>query len=91
MSNSRARGSVGNSHNLEYRRLSSISERETPLEAELAKYLSRDELKHVLACSNKAVHIAALQNKTIKDLFANQEVVVLRFVGTQRALKESYV
>jgi ion channel-forming bestrophin family protein len=85
---SRAWETVSKPHNTEYRRLYSIPEQETALEVELAKYLPGDELQHILSTRSRATQIAALQSKTIKELYANQEILVLQFVDMQRAAKE---
>jgi ion channel-forming bestrophin family protein len=82
---------TGKAHNAEYQRFYSIPEKETALETELAKYLSPEELKPVLAATNKPAQIMALQSKTIKGLFARQEIVVLQFVDMQRSIKEFFV
>jgi ion channel-forming bestrophin family protein len=82
---------TGKAHNAEYQRFYSIPEKETALETELAKYLSPEELKPVLATTNKPAQIMALQSKTIKGLFARQEIVVLQFVDMQRSIKEFFV
>ena len=50
----------------------------------------KDDLKYVLEKRNGAAHIASLQSRTIKELFASQEIVVLQFIDMQRALKEFY-
>jgi ion channel-forming bestrophin family protein len=82
---------TGKAHNAEYQRFYLVPERETALETELAKYLSPEELKPVLAATNKPAQIMALQSKTIKGLFARQEIVVLQFVDMQRSIKEFFV
>jgi putative membrane protein len=82
---------TGKAHNAEYQRFYSIPEKEIALETELAKYLSPEELKPVLAATNKPAQIMALQSKTIKGLFARQEIVVLQFVDMQRSIKEFFV
>src|SRR5688572_3357831 len=82
---------AGMAHNAEYQRFYLIPEKETPLETELAKYLSPEELQPVLAAANKPAQIMALQSKTIKGLFARQEIVVLQFVDMQRSMKEFFV
>jgi putative membrane protein len=81
---------VDKRYNAEYQKYYKIPERETSLETELAKYLAPDELKYILSTKNKAAQILSLQSQTLKELFANQEVVVLQFVEMQRAIKELY-
>jgi ion channel-forming bestrophin family protein len=82
---------TGKAHNAEYQRFYFIPEKENALETELAKYLSPEELKPVLAATNKPAQIMALQSKTIKGVFARQEIVVLQFVDMQRSIKEFFV
>jgi putative membrane protein len=91
MRGGRAWETISKAHNVEYQRFYSIPEKETALETELAKYVSHGELKQILATSNKATQIMGLQSKTIKELFTNQEIVVLQFVDMQRAVKEFFV
>src|SRR5262245_54758695 len=85
MRESRSWESVSRKHNVEYLKYYSIPEREVALESELAKYVSSEELKQILASKNKAARIMGLQSKTIKELFARQEIVVLQFVDMQRS------
>ena len=77
--------------NAEYQKFYSVPEKETSLENELAKYLSQEELKQVLAAKSKATQILARQSKTLKELFASQEIVVSQFVDMQRSVKELLV
>jgi putative membrane protein len=91
MRDSRPWETTNKTHNVEYQRFYSIPEKETPLETELAKYIPAEELKQILATKSRATQILGLQSKTIKELFANQEIVVLQFVDMQRALKDFFV
>lgn len=91
MRDARAWETTGKAHNAEYLRFYSVPERETALETELAKYLPEGELNRVLAAKNRATRIMGLQSGTIKELFANQEIVVLQFVDMQRSVKEFFV
>jgi len=77
--------------NAEYRRLYSIPEKESTLEAELAKYLSDHELTYILTTRSRATQLLGLQSETIKGLFADQKIVVARFVDMQRAVKDLYI
>lgn len=77
-------------HNAEYQQYYSIPEQEATLEAELSKFLSQEELKYILGTNNKATQIMSLQSKTLKDLYNNQEIVVLQFVDMQRTIKDFY-
>ncbi len=80
--------SASKPHNLEYQQFYSVPEKEVPLEAELAKYLSAEELRQVLASGSMATQILGLQSKALQGLFARQEIVVLQFVDMQRSLKD---
>jgi ion channel-forming bestrophin family protein len=90
MRESRAWESTSRS-NVEYRKFYSIPERETALESELVKYVPHAEAQRILATSNKATQIMGLQSKALKELFANQEIVVLQFVDMQRAVKDLFL
>jgi putative membrane protein len=91
MRDSRAWETASKPNNVEYGKLYSVPEKEVALEAELAKYLAADELKGILAASNKATQILGLQSGTIKELFVGQEIVVLQFVDMQRALRDLHL
>ncbi|KFF05364.1 bestrophin family protein [Flavobacterium reichenbachii] len=77
-------------HNTEYQQYYIIPERETALETELAQFLSREELNYILKAKNKSTQIMALQSKTLKQLYDDQEIVVLQFVDLQRTIKDFY-
>ena len=78
-------------YNEEYQRYYSIPEQESSLQVELAKFLSKDELEYILKTKNKATQILALQSTTLKELYSNQDVVVLQFVDMQKTIREFYV
>jgi putative membrane protein len=81
--------SVTSRANTEYRkRFYSVPETESPLEAELAKYLPEDELVQVMATANKGVWLIGAQSGTIRDLFARQELAVLHHTEMQKTLKD---
>ena len=84
--------STTEAYNAEYQQqFYSVPEKETSLENELAKYVSQEELKQLLAAKNKATQIMVRQSKAIKELFANRELVVLQFVDMQRSVKDLLV
>jgi ion channel-forming bestrophin family protein len=81
--------SVSSSANAEYRAKSyTVPETESPLEAELAKYLPEDELKQLAATKNKGVWLINAQSATIKDLFASQQLALLHHTEMQKTLKD---
>ena len=77
-------------YNVEYQKKYKTLEYTTTVETELTKYLSGKELKDTLTTNNRSTHIIGLQSQTIKELFANQEVVVLQFIEMQRTIKELF-
>ena len=82
---------AGAAYNAEYARRFRVPEHEAPLDAELAKYLSAAELTLVMRAQNKPARIAALQGTAVKELFAQQQIVVLQFIHLQRELKELFI
>jgi len=90
MREKRAWENVRKRYNVEYQKYYRIPENETSLEAELSKYLSPEELAYILSTKSKTTQIMALQSKTLKELYASQEIVVLQLVEMQRTIKEFY-
>ncbi|AYB30929.1 bestrophin family protein [Chryseolinea soli] len=90
MREKRAWENVRKRYNIEYQKYYSVPENETSLDTELSKYLSPEELTYILSTKSKATQIMALQSKTLKELYANQEIVVLQLVEMQRTIKEFY-
>jgi ion channel-forming bestrophin family protein len=88
MREKRAWENIRKRYNKEYQKYYRIPETETTLETELSKYLSPEELIYILSTKSKAAQIMALQSKTLKELYVNQEIVVLQLVEMQRTLKE---
>lgn len=76
--------------NAEYQQYYTIPEKENNLENELSKLVSSEELEYILKAKNKASQLLALQSKTLKELYDNQEIVVLQFVDFQRTIKDLY-
>lgn len=90
MRDARAWETASKSYNEEYKAFYTIPERETTLEEELKKYLSAEELVYILSTKNKAAQLLSLQSKTIKELYANQEIDSYLMVEMQKMLKEFY-
>jgi putative membrane protein len=90
MRDSRIWETSSKSYNKEYREFYSIPEKETPLETELEKYISPEELRYILTTKNKAAQLMSLQSKTIQALFANKEIDSYQFVEMQRMIKDFY-
>ena len=75
-------------HNAEYLKYYSIPEVQTPLDAELAKYLPDAELRQILATRNRPTQVLSHQSKTVKALFSSQAIVVTQFVEMHRSIKD---
>ncbi|MBL7817570.1 MAG: hypothetical protein JNL70_21370 [Saprospiraceae bacterium] len=90
MRDTRVWESTNKSYNQEYKAFYSVPEKETPLEEELEKYLSKEELKYILSTKNRAAQLLSLQSKTVKELFDNKEIDNYRFVEMQRAIKDFF-
>lgn len=90
MRDSRVWETASKSYNSEYKEFYTIPEKETPLETELEKYISPEELKYILTTKNKATQLMSLQSKTIKELFLNKEIDSYQLVEMQRMVKDFY-
>jgi ion channel-forming bestrophin family protein len=75
--------------NEEYRRRNfTVPEHETPLESELRKHLTEDELTDVLAVENKPAWLLGMQSDAIRQLYTNQDIVVLHHTEMEKTLKD---
>ena len=75
--------------NAEYQaKFYTVPETESTLEAQLAEHLPEHELAELGAAQNKATHLISAQSKTIKDLYASQELAVLHHTEMQKTLKD---
>ncbi len=84
----RAWESTARAANAEYQAKYCVPEHEATLQAELAKYLSADELQAVLAARNKATRLMSNQSLAIKALFHNGDTVINFFIEMQKLIKE---
>jgi putative membrane protein len=90
MRESRAWENTTKSYNVAYRSFYSIPEREAPLEAELAKYISAEEMNYILTTKNRAAQLMSLQSKTLKQLLANKELDSYQFVEMQKIVRDFF-
>lgn len=81
---------ISKTHNAEYKELYSIPETETPLAEELERYITADELKHVLTTKNIAGQLLSLQSKTLKGLYDTGLVDNYRFMDMHSALRDFF-
>jgi ion channel-forming bestrophin family protein len=80
--------SIDKSSNKEYRRFYVIPEREIPLEEELAKYISPEELNDISGKNNKAIQLLSLQSNALAELYKEGLLDNFRFMGMHTALRE---
>ena len=90
MRDSRVWETTNKAHNKDYKAFYSIPEQESPLETELAKYISEDEMSYILTTKNRAVQLMSLQSKALKELFANKEIDSYQFVEMEKLIRYFY-
>jgi putative membrane protein len=76
------------SHNREYKQFYTIPEKETPLEEELLKYITKEELETIIAKNNKAVQLLSLQGTALSKLYEDGSLDNYRFMGMHDVLRE---
>ncbi len=76
--------------NKEYAQFYKVPEHETPLNEELKKYLSAEELAYVLTKKNRATQIIALQSKHLKQLKEKGKLSEFDFIELERMLTTLY-
>jgi ion channel-forming bestrophin family protein len=75
--------------NAEYqRKFFTVPERETPLDAELKKYLDGEELSCALKTGGKATRLMGAQSQAIRQLLDSQDIVLLHHAELQRTLRD---
>jgi putative membrane protein len=76
------------SYNREYKRFYTIPEKQTPLEEELIKYITKEEMQSILSKNNKAAQLLGLQSTALKNLYQEGLLDNFRFMGMHTALRE---
>ena len=76
--------------NVEYAQFFKIPEKETPLEEELKKFLSSEEMGFILTKKNRATQLIALQSKHLKQLKETGKLSELDFIELERTLTLLY-
>ena len=75
-------------YNIEYKKFYTIPEKETSLEEELDKYISKEELKYILTTKNRATQLTGLQSNALKELLKKGFVDDFRFLVLHEALMD---
>ncbi len=76
--------------NIEYSRFFRVPEKETPLEEELRKFLSPEELPFILGKRNRATQIISLQSQHLKQLKNKGKLSDLDFIELEQTLVTLY-
>lgn len=79
---------AGKSYNKEYKQFYTIPEMETPLEKELLKYITKEELENIMPRNNKAAQLLSLQSTALKDLYTEGLLDNYRFMEMHSMLRE---
>ena len=79
---------VNKNYNKEYKRRYAIPEKETTLEVELSKYITKEELENVLSKNNRALYLLSLQSEALKNLYKDDLLDNFRFMGMHNVLRE---
>jgi ion channel-forming bestrophin family protein len=75
-------------YNTEYKRYYSIPEVEIPLEDELSKYISKEEIKSLTSVNNKATQLLGLQSSALKRLRKEDALDEFRFLAMHNELRD---
>lgn len=75
-------------YNRESKKYYTIPENEVPIEVELLKYITREELECVLSKNNKAVQLLSLQSDALKELNREGLLEEFRFLEMHARLRE---
>ena len=75
-------------YNWEYKRLYRTPENEIPIEIELSKYITKEEMENILPKNNKAVQLLSLQSIALKKLNKEGLLEDFRFLAMHSALRE---
>lgn len=76
--------------NLEYARYFTVAEHTVPLEQELKKFVSGEELQYLLSKKNRATHVLSLQSAHLRRLRNEGKLTELDFIEAERLLATLY-
>ena len=78
------------SYNLEYKKAYGVPEWESDLGADMAPYLTPDDLDYVMAKKNRATQLLALQSAELKELHVNGWIAEFPYVQLLGVIKDFY-
>ena len=75
-------------YNREYRRFYVVPEKEIPIEQELIKYISREEMESVLTKNNKAIQLMRQQSISLRNIYKEKLIDSYQYVAIHNHLQE---
>ncbi len=82
--------SIHKKHNKEYRQLYYVQEQDDPIEPELEKFLTKEEMEKVLKAKNGGTQILALQSQDLRQLMERKLIDDFRHMEMENILKEFF-
>ena len=82
--------SMSSSYNKEYKKYFKVPEEQIPLEEELKKYLSKEDIEYILSKKNRATQTINRQSSDLKELLHNGYIEDFRHMELQNMLKAFY-
>ncbi|PZF71898.1 bestrophin family protein [Taibaiella soli] len=79
---------VGKAYNKEYRKYYTVPEEEIPIETELAKYMTPDEIKEILSRKNPATQLLSIQSQSLAEMTKDGLLEHFRFLEIHSVLRE---
>jgi putative membrane protein len=81
---------MGRSYNKRYKTFYKVPEHEVPLEEELAKYITKDELNYILTTKNRAGQLLSLQSKRLRAFHEGGEIDVFEFMNMHEVIRDFF-
>jgi len=80
--------SLNKSYNREYKQFYNIPENETPIQVELSKYITKEEIEKILSKNNRAAQLLSVQRTALRKLYDEGMLDNFRFMGMHSALTQ---
>jgi len=80
--------SLNKSYNREYKQFYNIPENETPIQVELSKYITKEEIEKILSKNNRAAQLLSVQSTALRKLYDEGMLDNFRFMGMHSALTQ---
>ena len=80
--------SLNKSYNREYKQFYNIPENETPIQVELSKYITKEEVEKILSKNNRAAQLLSVQSTALRKLYDEGMLDNFRFMGMHSALTQ---